>query len=252
MLALLSLALTDVCSPPPPRPRAILLAYTWGSGPSSCSPFFMRSWVALPPDSRARTDLVILWEGSDVPCAGEPAGAGAKYVKMPPEVLAKLKATRLNPAAYRMRAFNWWLQTPEALAADYGYVGVLDTDMIFQADLFDVLHATVRTKHELHLGARARAAAIMFGLLVVPSIHTHFSVLLRAQSARTRQSVTMATRHADCRPSPRATSRSAATWRMRACSHHGHSRGACKQEKLLSLRQRSKRASPAYVIGSLH
>ena len=47
--------------PPPPRPRGVLLAYTWGAGPSSCSPYFMRSWIALPPTARSNTDLVILW-----------------------------------------------------------------------------------------------------------------------------------------------------------------------------------------------
>ena len=64
--------------PPLKRPRAVYLAYTWGSGPSSCSPYFMRSWVALPPEQRANTDLVVLWEGADAPCAGAPAGAGAR------------------------------------------------------------------------------------------------------------------------------------------------------------------------------
>ena len=109
------------------RPRAVLLAYTWGAGPSSCSPYFMRSWVALPPNQRARTDLRILWEGKDLPCAGELAGGGARYIKMPSDVLSMLRATKLNPAAYRMRAFTWWLQQPEAVEAAYGYVGVLGT-----------------------------------------------------------------------------------------------------------------------------
>lgn len=94
------------------RPRAVHLAYTWGSGPSSCSPYFVRSWVALPESERANTDLRILWEGSVPPCANEPAGGGAEYVAMPPDVLRRLKATKLNPAAYRMRAFTWWLSTP--------------------------------------------------------------------------------------------------------------------------------------------
>ena len=129
------------CPSPPPRPRAVLLAYTWGSGPSSCSPYFIRSWVALPPSERANTDLRILWEGSVAPCAGEPVGADAQFIKMPDDVLKTLKATKLNPAAYRMRAFTWWLALPEAKARNYGYVGVLDTDMIFQSDLFDALHA---------------------------------------------------------------------------------------------------------------
>ena len=129
------------CPSPPPRPRAVLLAYTWGSGPSSCSPYFIRSWVALPPSERANTDLRILWEGSVAPCAGEPVGADAQFIKMPDDVLKTLKATKLNPAAYRMRAFTWWLALPEGKARNYGYVGVLDTDMIFQSDLFDALHA---------------------------------------------------------------------------------------------------------------
>ena len=133
------------------RPRAVLLAYTWGTGPSSCSPYFVRSWVALPPEERARTDLVILWEGKDQPCAGEPAGGGAKYFKMPSVQLSTLKATKLSPAAYRMRAFTWWLTLPENAAAGYGYVGVLDTDMLFQSDIFDSLHAFIRSKHELHM-----------------------------------------------------------------------------------------------------
>ena len=138
------------CSTPaPPRPRAVMLAYTWGSGPSSCSPYFVRSWLALPPEERAQTDLVILWEGADRPCAGEPGGGGARYVRMPPAILNPLKATRLAPAAYRMRAFNWWLSLPEG--ASYGYVGVLDTDILFQADLFDRLHQLIRAPHELHL-----------------------------------------------------------------------------------------------------
>lgn len=85
----------------------------------------MRSWIALPPEQRANTDLRILWEGKDLPCAGEPAGGGAKYIKMPPDILAKLSATKLNPAAYRMRAVTWWLRLPEAVQAEYGYVGVL-------------------------------------------------------------------------------------------------------------------------------
>lgn len=137
------------------RPAAVLLAYTWGSGPSSCSPYFMRSWVALPAEARARTDLVILWEGSDQPCANEPAGGGARYVKMPDDVLAHLKATRLNAAAYRMRAVTWWLGLPGH--SHYSYVGVLDTDMFFQSDIFDVLHRFIRGEHELHLVAENAA-----------------------------------------------------------------------------------------------
>ncbi len=147
---LVALGTLGTCPPPPPRPRAVYLAYTWGSGPSSCSPYFMRSWVALLPQHRANTDLVILWEGNEAPCAGEPAGANARYIKMPPKILAPLKATRLAPAAYRMRAVNWWLSQPDG--AGYGWVGVLDTDILFQSDLFDELHAVARTgSEELHL-----------------------------------------------------------------------------------------------------
>ena len=138
------------CHLPPIRPRAVYLAYTWGSGPSSCSPYFMRSWVALPPEQRANTDLVVLWEGADAPCAGEPAGAGARYIKMSPQILAQLKATKLAPAAYRMRAVNWWLSQPDGMG--YGWVGVLDTDLLFQSDLFDQLYAMARPgSEELHL-----------------------------------------------------------------------------------------------------
>jgi hypothetical protein len=147
----LTTSLALPCPEPPTRPRAALLAYTWGSGPSSCSPYFMRSWAALPEEQRTNTDLVILWEGSVAPCAGEPVGAGARYVKMPEAVLGRLKATRLNAAAYRMRAVTWWLGLSEVKSKAYGYVGVLDTDIIFQADLFDRLHAFKRSKHELHL-----------------------------------------------------------------------------------------------------
>ena len=147
-LRAMATALAQQC-PAPQRPRAVLLAYTWGTGPSSCSPYFVRSWIALPPEERAQTDLVILWEGSDPPCGGEPAGGGSRYVKMPPAILAPLKATRLAPAAYRMRAFNWWLSLPEGVG--YGYVGALDTDIIFQADLFDRLHPMIDAAHELHL-----------------------------------------------------------------------------------------------------
>ena len=50
------------CSPSPPRARAVYLAYTWGSGPSSCSPYFVRSWIALPPSERANA----LWRGSSM------------------------------------------------------------------------------------------------------------------------------------------------------------------------------------------
>ena len=149
-LSLAAYAARAPCPPALPRPRAVYLAYTWGSGPSSCSPYFMRSWVALPAEQRMNTDLVILWEGSEQPCAGEPAGAGARYIKMPPKILAPLKATKLAPAAYRMRAINWWLSLPEGGA--YGYVGVLDTDVLFQSDLFDQLHAVARPgAEELHL-----------------------------------------------------------------------------------------------------
>ena len=101
----------------------------------------MRSWVALSDHARSNTDLVILFEGKEKPCAGEPAGADAQYLRMPADVLASLKATKLNPAAYRMRAFVWWLELPENVAKRYGYVGVLDTDMIFQDDIFDRVHA---------------------------------------------------------------------------------------------------------------
>ena len=147
-----TLAALARCPDRPQRPRGVLLAYTWGSGPSSCSPYFVRSWAALPPEERAFTDLVILWEGSESPCGGEPVGDGpmaARYVKMPADVLAPLKETRLSPAAYRMRAINWWLDQPEGVG--YGYVGVLDTDMLFQSDVFDAIHPLVHTSHELHL-----------------------------------------------------------------------------------------------------
>ena len=75
------------------RPFAAVLAYTWGSGPSSCSPYFVRSWVALPPAARRYTDLVILHEGGAPPCGGEPAGGGARYVRLPSDVLARLQTT---------------------------------------------------------------------------------------------------------------------------------------------------------------
>jgi hypothetical protein len=105
---------------------------------------------ALPPEQRANTDLVVLWEGADAPCAGEPAGAGARYIKMSPQILAQLKATKLAPAAYRMRAVNWWLSQPDGMG--YGWVGVLDTDLLFQSDLFDQLYAIARPgSEELHL-----------------------------------------------------------------------------------------------------
>ena len=65
---------------------------------------------------------------------------------MPHHILKPLKATGLAPAAYRMRAFNWWLRKPENTI--YGYVGVLDTDILFQADIFDRLHALMRGPHE--------------------------------------------------------------------------------------------------------
>ena len=98
-----------------------------------------------------RTDLVVLYEVSEAPCS-EPAADGGpeadlvRLVHTPPDVVANLSATGLGRAAYRLMAFGWWLRRAETRAAGYAYVGALDTDMIFQLDIIDVLAPFITAK----------------------------------------------------------------------------------------------------------
>ena len=60
--------------------------------------------------------------------------------------LASMNATGLGRAAYRLMAFAWWLRRADTRAQGYAYVGALDTDLIFQADIFDVLAETAAAR----------------------------------------------------------------------------------------------------------
>ena len=82
---------------------------------------------------------------------------------MPPGVVANLSATGLGRAAYRLMAFAWWLRRADTRAQGYAYVGALDTDLIFQADIFDVLAAfAAPSADELHhvVGAQTQTRRI--------------------------------------------------------------------------------------------
>lgn len=120
-------------STPRARPRAVLLAYTFGNNPRSCPPYFVRSFASL---NTPHTDLFILHEEEAPPCRGELATV-VKYVRMAAADVARLSSTGMPPAAYRLIAFADWLR---AAPVAYEMAGVLDTDLIFQADIFDALH----------------------------------------------------------------------------------------------------------------
>lgn len=146
------------------RPSGLLLAATWGSrsAPSSCTAYFVRSFVALP--SPRRTELRILFDPSSLspgevwPCENEPPHDGlVTYVPIPEDWRRRLRVLGIwrNLDQYRVHLFNWLMQNM-TVAGDlerYGYIGALDTDIIFQIDPFDAWHPQVRGRHELLLSA---------------------------------------------------------------------------------------------------
>mmetsp|Transcript_23734 Transcript_23734/g.40605 ORF Transcript_23734/g.40605 Transcript_23734/m.40605 type:complete len:583 (-) Transcript_23734:368-2116(-) len=128
------------------RPRAVLLAYVFGHNPRSCNAYFVRSFAAL---RLRRTALVVLHEETALPCQGERVDM-MSYERVPNATLARLRRTGMPAAAYRLIAFSEWLQRH---AATYGLAGILDTDLIFQFDIFDALHPMITGKRDVHLMA---------------------------------------------------------------------------------------------------
>jgi hypothetical protein len=119
------------------RGRGVLLTYTFGSMKEftlDLCGIFLRSFVAVGSND---TDLVILHETPGAPpCAGYALPPGrVRIVAVPPELLKVWQEGKTKALLYRYQAFDWFL----AQQTGYAYVGVLDADIIFQRDIFDVL-----------------------------------------------------------------------------------------------------------------
>lgn len=149
--------------------RGALLSYTFAPGPkhahNACPPsHFLRSFTAT---ASRLTDLVVFHEGGGVGPRCQEADASAPrfenvlYVESPPKLVAALRAIKVNqsggrraynwtPATYRFDVFAWWVAEQHE---KYAYVGILDTDTIFQRDIFDILHPYLRSGHQLHVVA---------------------------------------------------------------------------------------------------
>ena len=128
-----------------PRKKAVLMAYTFGNNPRSCNPYFVRSFAAL---ELHRTDLVILHEGPNKPCRGERSDA-ILYEQVPSGTVTRMQKTGLPPAAYRIILFMEWLLSHGS--AGYEMAGVLDTDLIFQWDIFDAIQPLLQSPNDVHL-----------------------------------------------------------------------------------------------------
>ena len=127
------------------RKKAALMAYTFGNNPRSCNPFFVRSFAAM---NSQMTDLVVLHEGPIIPCGGERSDV-VRYERVPVDTVTRMLGTGLNPAAYRLIVFMEWLTSPNATM--YAMAGVLDTDLIFQWDIFDAIQPLLQSPLDVHL-----------------------------------------------------------------------------------------------------
>lgn len=94
------------------------------------------------------TDLVVLHEGPIIPCGGERSDV-VRYERVPVDTVTRMLGTGLNPAAYRLIVFMEWLTSPNATM--YAMAGVLDTDLIFQWDIFDAIQPLLQSPLDVHL-----------------------------------------------------------------------------------------------------
>lgn len=119
--------------------RGVMLAYTFGTNMNSCPSFFVRSWdhVARTVGRHGLTELIILYEGSEPPCRGEAVAMNMRYEPVPQTQSDRWRNISLGPIPYRLFVCEWWLQTH---GRAYAYAGFVDSDMIFQSDIFDALY----------------------------------------------------------------------------------------------------------------
>jgi len=143
------------CSRPVSRPPGVILVYTFGNNPRTCTSFFVRSFASLP---QSATKLIILHESDSRPCSGEAAavamaGERIQFVQMDRTLVNKWSKLAIGawPQSYRYIAFHWWLTLPSTVALGYRYVGLMDTDAVFQTDPFDIMHSFVEYDSEIHL-----------------------------------------------------------------------------------------------------
>ncbi len=135
----------------------VMLAYLFTFNPHAtslgCPEMFVRSFKAT---RSKQSELVLLYElpahakreSFLAPCHGEQLD-GVRAIALPDDVLARLKATGLEPFAYRLGAFLWFLSLPDNA---HEFAGVLDADIFFQVDVFDAIFSSrsLRNRGALH------------------------------------------------------------------------------------------------------
>lgn len=131
------------------RPLGALLSYSWGNNGNSCPAMFILSFLAL---KATRTHLIIFAEGngdgSVCEMTKEQLEANGIFVIHVEERNKKNKGY-LNGGQYRLIRFTEWLRTEAA--EQYHYIGVLDADLFFQRDIFDLIDEYKTGSNELHL-----------------------------------------------------------------------------------------------------
>ena len=150
----------DPPSPAPaPAARGVLVTYVFSydrrptnSLSALCPDLMISSFIA----SRSTTsELVVLYEhdapysstdstngsqplSSFAPCAEHRNifGTGVRIERVPFALLNQMRRSGLEPFAYRVLCFAWYLAER---ASDAKYAGVLDSDLFFQLDVFEAL-----------------------------------------------------------------------------------------------------------------
>jgi hypothetical protein len=148
------------------RPMGALMTYTWGTSHSSCPVMFIRSFLAL---NTTRTHLIIFQEAmkeNGIDDDGQVCQMSVEQLATNGIFVIRVPYRDINnieyvaSAQYRIIRFAEWLHTEQA--AKYHYVGVLDADLFFQSDIFDIIHENSTSSNELHFIAENSAASNQF------------------------------------------------------------------------------------------